>query len=324
MAKADSEKRIWMLQRMTESKMFEEKLAGLMMSGQIDTFYLAARGQEASSAALGAHFRKDDAIFTSYRGLTDQLCKGLQVEKIFAEIYGHVDGYCQGRGGPMHYMDWSVHTCASGVVGGGIPVAVGFGFAMKYKGSDSIAAANFGDGATDHGTFHEAMNFASLFSLPVVFLCQNNLYGEATPQAQHQLKVDIAERAAAYDMPGVTVDGNDSDECYAVFSEAVARARGGGGPTFVEAKTYRLMGHFIGDPMTYMPADEVEAARLADPVPAYRQRLIGEGVVSSDDVDAFEKAFAERLDKAVETAKGGSFPSLDTLTDYVYADNAYF
>lgn len=280
MAKPDAERRIWMWRKMTEAKMFEERLASLMMSGQLETFYLAQRGQESSSAALGACLRKDDATVTTYRGLADQLAKGVDMTDILCEIYGRETGICKGRGGAMHYMDWDVHTFATGIVGGGIPVAVGLAFAAKYKGTDGIAACIFGDGASDQGTFHEALNCASLWELPCVFVCQNNLYGEATPQPQHQKKVNVSERAAAYDMPGVTVDGNDADACYDVISEAVARARSGGGPALIEAKTYRLMGHFIGDPMVYMPPDEVAEARANDPVPRYRQRLIDQAVLS--------------------------------------------
>jgi TPP-dependent pyruvate/acetoin dehydrogenase alpha subunit len=323
MASPDTGQRVWMYRLMTQAKMFEERLAMLMMSGQLETFYLAQRGQEASSAALGACLRPEDATVTTYRGLADQLAKGVDLADILAEIFGRDTGICKGRGGAMHYMDWKVRTFATGVVGGGIPVSIGLAFAARYRGSDAIAACVFGDGATDHGTFHEALNCASLWSLPAVFLCQNNLYGEATPQRDHQKKVNIAERAAAYDMPGVTVDGNDPDAAYDVLSEAVARARSGGGPTLVEAKTYRLMGHFIGDPMVYMPADEVADARTADPVPRYRQRLIDEGVLSEGDAAAFEEDVARRLDDAVEKAKAAPYPELDTITHYVYADNAY-
>jgi TPP-dependent pyruvate/acetoin dehydrogenase alpha subunit len=324
MAKPDAERRIWMYRKMTEAKMFEERLAELMMSGQLETFYLAQRGQESSSVAIGACLRKDDATVTTYRGLADQLAKGVDPELILAEIYGRDDGICRGRGGAMHYMDWDVHTFATGVVGGGIPISIGLAFAAKYKETDAIAACIFGDGATDHGTFHESLNCASLWELPVVFVCQNNRYGEATAQAQHQKKEHVAERAAAYDMPGITVDGNDADACYEVISEAIERARSGAGPTLVEAKTYRLMGHFIGDPMVYMPAEEVAEAKANDPVPQYRSRLIDEGVLSEGDAGAFEQEFAARLDRAVEKAKSASYPSLDTITDHVYADNAYF
>lgn len=324
MAQPTNDQRLWMWRTMTLSKMFEERLAMLMMSGQLETFYLAARGQECASVALNAHLRKDDAVVTTYRGCTDQLGKGVSPAQILAEIYGKDTGICRGRGGAMHYMDWDVHTFSTGIVGGGIPVSVGLAFAAKYKGTDAIAACTFGDGATDQGTFHEAMNMASLWELPLVFVCMNNLYGEATPQAMHQKKVNLSERAQAYDMPGVTVDGNDPDACFEVFSEAVARARAGKGPTLVEAKTYRLMGHFIGDPMVYMPAEEVQEAKRNDPVPRYRGRLIEQGVLSEGDAAAYEAEVKAQLDAAVADAKAAPAPSLDTLTDYVYAGNAYF
>ena len=324
MAEPSNEQRLWMWRKMTESKLFEERLAMLMMSGQLETFYLAQRGQECSSVALGANLRKDDSVVTTYRGCCDQLSKGVDPAAILAEIYGKETGICKGRGGAMHYMDWDLHTFATGVVGGGIPVSIGLAFAAKYKKTDAIAACIFGDGATDQGTFHESLNCASLWALPVVFLVQNNLYGEATPQAQHQKKVNLSERAQAYDMPGVTVDGNDADACFEVLAEAVARAREGRGPTLVEAKTYRLMGHFIGDPMVYMPAEEVVEAKKNDPVPRYRQQLIEQGVLSEGDAAAHEAAVKAMLDTAVEQAKAAPVPSLDTLTNHVYAANAYF
>ena len=323
MAQPTNDQRLWMWRKMTESKMFEERLAMLMMSGQLETFYLAQRGQECSSVALGAHLRKDDAMVTTYRGCADQLSKGVDPAAILAEIYGKETGICKGRGGAMHYMDWDLHTFATGIVGGGIPVSIGLAFAAKYKGTDAIATCTFGDGATDQGTFHESLNMASLWDLPIVFLCQNNLYGEATPQAQHQKKVNLAERAQSYEMPGVTVDGNDPEACFEVFAEAVARARAGKGPTLVEAKTYRLMGHFIGDPMVYMPAEEVLEAKRNDPVPRYRARLIEQGVLSEAAAAEYEAEVKAMLDVAVTDAKAAPAPSLDTLTDYVYAGNAY-
>lgn len=324
MAEHDPERRVWMLRRMTEAKLFEEQVATLMLTGRLETFYLAQRGQEASSAALGACLGPADSLVTTYRGLADQVAKGVAVEAVLAEIWGREDGICRGRGGAMHYMDWNARTFATGVVGGGIPIAVGLAFASRYKQDGTVVGCVFGDGATDHGTFHESLNCASLWALPLVFVCQNNLYGEATPQAQHQLKRDISERATAYDMAGVTVDGNDADVCLAAIDEAVARARSGGGPTLVEAKTYRLMGHFIGDPMQYMPPDEVAAHRERDPVPRYRERLIADGVLSEGDAAAFEEQVAARLAEAVRRAEQAAPPSPATLTDYVYADNAYF
>jgi pyruvate dehydrogenase E1 component alpha subunit len=324
MAEPDGERRLWMLRRMTEAKMFEEQVATLMLTGRLETFYLAQRGQEASSVALGACLEPADGVVTTYRGLADQLAKGVPVEGILAELWGRDAGVCKGRGGAMHYMDWKARTFATGVVGGGIPIAIGLAFAARYQEDGSVVGCVFGDGATDHGTFHESLNCASLWALPVVFVCQNNLYGEATPQAQHQLKRDISERAAAYDMPGVTVDGNDADACYDVIAAAVERARSGGGPTLVEAKTYRLMGHFVGDPMQYMPPDEVAEHRERDPVPRYRERLIAEGLLSEADAAAFEERFAARLTEAVRSAEAAASPSLETLTDHVYAGNAYF
>jgi TPP-dependent pyruvate/acetoin dehydrogenase alpha subunit len=319
MSLPDADTRVGMYRKMTEAKMFEERAGSLMMSGQLETFYLAQRGQEASSAALGACLRPTDSLVTTYRGLADQVSKGVQFEGILAELWGKETGICKGRGGAMHYMDWSARTFATGVVGGGIPVSLGLAFAEKYRGTDGVAACVFGDGATNQGTFHESMNFASVFKLPLIFLCQNNLYGEATPLALHMPVDQISERAASYGMPGITVDGNDPDASYEVISEAVDRARSGGGPTLIEAMTFRLMGHFVGDPMVYMPSGEAASRRAQDPVPIYRNKLVDEGLLSDADANDFEKGMSERLDRAVAAAKAAPYPSVETLTDYVYA-----
>ena len=304
--------------------MFEERVAALLMTGELEAFWLAQRGQECSSVALGACLKDEDYLFTTYRGLTDQLAKGIDLYPVLAELYGHEDGYCKGLGGAMHYMDWSRRTLSTGCVGGGIPISVGLAFAQKYNETGAIVGCVFGDGATDQGLFHEGMNCASLWELPIVFLCQNNLYGEATPQALHQKKVNLSERAAAYDMPGIGVDGNDPDASYDVVSDAVDRARSGGGPTFIEAKTYRLLGHFVGDPMTYMPADELAEYKRNDPVPRYRQLLIDEGVLVEEEAITLEKEFGERLEEMVERAKQGSPAAPDIVTQFVYAQGEYF
>ncbi len=318
MTKASAETKVTMYRTMLEAKLFEERVGSLMMSGQLETFYLAQRGQEASSAALGACLRRTDSLVTTYRGLADQVAKGVPVEAILAEIWGKETGICKGRGGAMHYMDWAVRTYATGVVGGGLPIALGLAFAEQYRHTDGVAACVFGDGATNQGTFHESMNFAAIFRLPLVFLCQNNLYGEATPIAQSTPIERISQRAVAYGMPGVTVDGNDPEASYEVISHAVGRARAGEGPTLIEANTFRLMGHFIGDPMVYMPSGEVERHRAMDPVPIYRKKLIDDGVMKELDAAQYEQEIVLRLDEAVTAAREAPYPGIDTLNDYVY------
>jgi len=321
---ADNKRRISMYRKMAEAKLFEEELHALLTSGQLDAHFFFQRGQEAIAIATGASLRKDDYLVTNYRTLADQVGKGVDLYKVLAEIYGHEDGYCRGRGGTMHYMDWSLHTLSTGIIGGGMVIAVGLGMAAKYSGSDAVVVSVFGEGATNHGSFHEAMNLASLWDSPVIFVCQNNGYAEMTAQRDHQKKVNVAERASAYDIPGQTVDGNDPDICYEAISSAVARARAGLGPTFVEAKTYRFLGHVIGDPMLYMPPGELADRRQKDPVPQYRARLLHDGTASPNELDAIDREIRESITRIFEKAITGREAPLTTLTNYVYADNSYF
>jgi pyruvate dehydrogenase E1 component alpha subunit len=207
----------------------------------------------------------------------------------------------------------------TGVVGGGIPIANGLALASKLKGDGRVTVVNFGDGATNIGAFHEALNLAQLWKLPVVFVCQNNRYGEHTAIADHMVNTRVADRAAGYGMVGVTVDGNDPLAMYGAAAEAINRAREGDGPTLIEAMTYRFFGHFVGDASDYMPTDEYQMALTADPVPAFRARLIADGHVSEDELAALEKRIEGELDEAAEFAKSSPFPDLAEIGRDVYA-----
>jgi pyruvate dehydrogenase E1 component alpha subunit len=300
----------------------DERIRGLLMQGKALITYYSPRGQEAIPAAVSAALRIDDYLATNYRGMHDTIAKGAPLAEVLAEILGKATGTCKGKGGIMHLTDpASGVMVTSGVVGAGLPIANGMALGSKLKGEDRVTVCNFGDGATNIGAFHESLNLAAVWRLPVVFVCQNNEYGEFTPRMDSMNIKRISDRADAYVMVGETVDGNDPDEVYRAAVTAVARARAGDGPTLIEATTYRFMGHIFGlDQMAYMPREEYEAAVAADPVPAYRARLIGEGVLDEDTMAALEAEVKAEVDVAVTFALDSPVPDVaQSLTD-VFAE----
>jgi acetoin:2,6-dichlorophenolindophenol oxidoreductase subunit alpha len=309
-----------MFETMTRIKRCDERFRSMIGSGQIVVTYYSPRGQEVIPAAFSAILRPDDYVVTTYRGLHDHLAKGVTLRDLWAEFLGRGAGTCKGKGGPMHITDPRVGLMVtSGIVGGGLPIANGFGLAARLGGTDQVTVVNFGDGATNIGAFHEALNLASVWKLPVIFVCQNNLYAEHTSYADATSAAHVGDRAAAYAMPGVTVDGNDPVAMYEAASSAVSRARAGEGPTLLEAVTYRLNGHVVGDRMEYMPADERDAAAAADPVPVFRQWLLDNGHFDEAALSAVEQAVDDELEDAVAYALACDPPALSELGTDVYA-----
>ncbi len=274
-------------------KLCDERFRSLLTSGQIQLIYYSPRGQECISAGYSVHLRPDDYVVATYRGLHDHLAKGVPLKELWAEFLGRATGTCKGKGGPMHITHpESGLMVTTGIVGSGIPIANGFALASQLSGTDQVTVVNFGDGASNIGAFHEGLNMAGVWKLPVIFVCQNNLYGEHTPMAMSTPIERISDRAASYGMVGVTVDGNDPVAMCQAAEEAVARARAGEGPTLIEAVTYRFWGHLMGDAMEYMPKEERQAAMDADPVPRYRQWLIDNGHATDDELTALESGIA--------------------------------
>jgi len=300
-------------------KASDERYRALMRSGAVGGMYYSPRGQEFAAAAVAAHLRIDDQVVTTYRGLHDQIAKGVPLRDLWAEYLGRAAGTCGGKGGPMHVTS-PAHglMLTTGVVGSGLPIATGLALAAQLQGSDRVIVVNFGDGASNIGAFHESLNLASLWSLPVVFVCQNNLYAEYTPLDGGTTVTRIAQRAASYSMPGVTVDGNDPVELWGAAGEAVARARSGQGPTLLEALTYRFCGHIMGDQQAYIPAEELAAAIAADPVPRFRARLVESGVLTEDAAAAIEQEASDEVADAAQFALGAPEPEADQLTTDVY------
>ncbi|MGO8859177.1 MAG: thiamine pyrophosphate-dependent dehydrogenase E1 component subunit alpha [Acidimicrobiales bacterium] len=316
---ADVQRRLYEL--MVLMKAADDRLSKGIASGELLCVYWPPRGQEAIAAAVGVCLRTDDQLVTTYRGLHDLIGKGVPLVEIYGEMLGRSVGASRGKGGTMHIArPESGVAMSTGIVGAGPPVAVGLAMAAQRKGSDRVTVVCFGDGATNTGSFHEAANMAALWDLPVVLLCQNNLYGEMTP-VEHTMKVKtIADRAQAYGMPGVRVDGNDPLAMVAAVEEAVERARDGAGPTLLDCVTFRFKGHYFGDPMAYIPAEQMAAAELADPVPTFRAKLASTGVCSEEELEQIDKGAVAAVEEALAAVLAAPPASDDELTRDVYAD----
>ncbi len=300
---------------------FELRAIAERRAGLIPGFIHSCVGQEATAAGACAALGPDDVITSTHRGHGHLVAKGGEPKFMMAELAARTDGYCGGKGGSLHMTDFNLGILgANGIVGGGIPIAVGAGLAFQQKREPRVALAFFGDGATNEGAFHEALNLAGLWKLPVIFFCENNLYGEGTPQDKQAPVADLAIRASSYAMPGITVDGNDVLAVYEATVAAVERARAGGGPTFIEGKTYRQRGHYEGDPMVYRSKEEMEAWKRRDPVVAFRARLLAEAGIPEADVVAVAQAVQAALDEAVAFAAASPKPAPETALAGVYGE----
>ena len=287
----------------------DERIRRGLSAGEFAFTYWPATGQEAVAAALGTVLENDDQLVSTYRGLHDQVAKGVPLGPLVAEILTRRTGVNAGKGGAMHISHPpSGLVLSTGIVGSGLPIAVGVGLAAPVRGSRQVTVASFGDGATGTGSFHEAVNLAALWNIPIVFVCQNNRYAEMTPTAEAQPVTSVADRAAGYGIPGEQVDGNDPDAVHRSLAAAVARARSGGGPTLLECMTYRLWGHYFGDPMRYIPKEELEAARQAEPVGRYRARLIADGVLDDAGADDIDRSAGDEVESAFAAALAAALP----------------
>jgi TPP-dependent pyruvate/acetoin dehydrogenase alpha subunit len=306
--------------RMALIQRSDDKFRAVIKSGKIVAPYYSPRGQEAIPAAVSVNLTNDDYICTIYRGIHDMLAKGVPSRLLWAEIAGKATGTCKGKGGPMHITHpESGVMVTTGIVGSSMPIANGLALAAQIRGEKRVAIAYFGDGASNIGAFHESLNMASVWKLPVVFVCQNNGYGEHTRYELATSAKNISDRAIGYQMPGVTIDGNDPLAVYAAAREAVARARSGQGPTLIEAKTFRFHGHVFGDADAYMEKGEKEAAMARDPVPRFRSWLV-EGGVADSELVALEAAIDREIEEAVAFALESPVPDLSELHTDVLAE----
>ncbi len=317
-AHPDVQRRLYAL--MVLMKAADDRLSTGIGTGEFMCVYWPSRGQEAVAAAMGVTLRPDDQLVTTYRGLHDLIGKGVPLEEIYGEMMGRTVGAGRGKGGTMHIANPARGVMLStGIVGAGSPVAVGLAMAAQRRGLDRVTAVSFGDGATNTGSFHEAANMAALWNLPIVFVCQNNLYAEMTPTSDTMKLEHVADRAAGYGMPGVRVDGNDPLAVTAALDDALRTARGGGGPTFLECVTFRFRGHYFGDRMPYIPKDQLAAAMAADPVPRFRDHLAETGVCSADELDHIDHDAVATVEAALSAVMSADSPSVAELDQDVYA-----
>jgi len=292
----------------------------MLKSGRIVMPYYSPRGQEIIPAAVSVNLSNDDYITTIYRGTHDMLAKGVPPKLLWAELAGKVTGTCKGKGGPMHITHPETGCMVTtGIVGASMPIACGLALAAQVRGESRVTIANFGDGATNIGAFHESLNLAAVWKLPVVFVCQNNLFAEHTALADGTAVTDIAKRAVSYNIPGVSVNGNDAVEMYTAAKTAIDRARAGQGPTLLEARTFRFNGHVYGDDSHYIPKDQYAAALAVDPVPAYRNWLLEQGHASAAALEAIDAEIDAELAAAIDFATSSPVPGIAELKRDVYA-----
>ncbi len=305
--------------RMAMIREFELRAINERRSGLIPGFIHSCVGQEATAVGACAALRPDDVITSTHRGHGHLLAKGGQPKYMMAELAARRTGYCGGKGGSLHMTDFDLGILgANGIVAGGIPVASGAALAFQMRGEERVALAFFGDGAVNEGAFHEAANLAGLWKLPLIFFCENNLYGEGTPQRKQAPVADLSIRAEGYNFPGVIVDGNDVLAVYEATKTAVQRARAGQGPTFIEGKTYRFRGHYEGDPMVYRSKAELESWRQRDPISCLRARLIEAAVAGEAELQAIETQVQAVLDEAVQFAVASPQPEPESALEGVY------
>lgn len=315
----DGPTQIAIYRKMALLKINDEKTRKCISTGRLVMSFYSYRGQEVIPSALAVNLRDTDYLCTIYRGIHDMLAKGMPLNDLWAEVAGRETGTCKGKGGPMHltYPKKGIMV-TTGIVGSSMPIANGLGWGAQLQGTDDVSVATFGDGAANIGAFHEALNLAAVWKLPVIFICQNNRYSEHTAYKTVTPIERISDRAASYGIPGVHVDGNDPIAMYAACAEAVARARAGEGPTLIEAITFRFNGHVFGDPAGYIPKEELQAAMEADPVPRFRAKLIAEGLATEEELAAIEAECDAQIESAIEFALNSPFPGLEELSSDVY------
>ncbi len=306
---------------MKKIREFELRAIRERRNGLIPGFIHSCVGQEATAVGACQSLSRADVITSTHRGHGHLIAKGGDPKYMMAELAARSAGYCLGRGGSLHISDFELGILgANGIVGGGFPAAVGAGLAFKMRKEERVSLTFFGDGAINQGTFHESANMAGLWELPVIFFCENNLYGEGTPQHKQAPIQDLALRAESYGFPGVSVDGNDVLAVYEAAVKARKRALDGKGPTLIEAKTYRYRGHYEGDPMVYRPEGELEEWKERDAIDTFRAYLLKEDLVPESDLNEIDQELQQELDEAVEFAAAAPQPTKEEALQGVYDD----
>jgi TPP-dependent pyruvate/acetoin dehydrogenase alpha subunit len=315
----ESEFLLGLYRGMVRIRQFEERVKYLFLEGVMPGTIHQYQGQEAIAVGVCAALREGDVITSTHRPHGHALARGLTVEALLHELFGKATGCCRGKGGSMHVGDLEKGMLpAIAIVGGGVPIATGMGLAFRMRKEARVAVAFSGDGAVNEGAFHEGVNMGAIWQLPVVYVIENNLYSASTPIAQMVRVKHLAERAAAYGIPGVTIDGNDVVEVYETAREAVERARGGGGPTMVEAVTYRITGHSRRDPCNYQPEEERKRALEREPVRRFGERLVKEGVAGEERLAAIRAEVDEEIEAAVRSAMAAPDPRPEMALEDVF------
>jgi pyruvate dehydrogenase E1 component alpha subunit len=314
------EKLVGMHRKMLEIRFFEEKVFELYGQNLVPGTIHLYLGEEAVAVGVCSTLRKGDYITSTHRGHGHCIAKGAELKRTMAEILGKKTGYCKGKGGSMHIADFSIGMLgATAVVGAGLPIAVGASLSVKLRKTDQVVACFFGEGASNQGTFHESINMASIWKLPVIFVCENNLYAMGTRQSTVMAIENVADRAVAYGIPGVVVDGNDVLAVYEATQKAVERARKGEGPTLIECKTYRHKGHSRVDPAKYRPKEEVEEWLAKDPIKRFKEKLLQTNTLTESEIQQIEKEVSDEIEEAVKFAMESPYPAPEEALEDVYA-----
>jgi TPP-dependent pyruvate/acetoin dehydrogenase alpha subunit len=326
---ASKKEQLEMHRQMVRIRIFEETIQKIYMEGKTPAFDIAAgpvpgemhlaAGQEPVAAGVCIHLRQSDAITATHRPHHVALAHGMDMKKLAAEIFGKETGLGHGKGGHMHLFDPVTHFGCSGIIGEGMPTAVGHALAFKKQGRDDIAVSFFGEGAANQGAFHESLNLAALWKLGVVFVCEDNAWAISVPKATATAIANNSDRAAAYGIPGVLIPDNDPEAIFEAAGEAIARARAGKGPTLIEVKTDRLLGHFEGDPQLYRTKDEMERLQTRDALKHYEKQLIKAGTLTTESAEKVWKAAGSEVDAAVEFARQSSYPEPEAALLHVFA-----
>ncbi|MBG9820906.1 acetoin:2,6-dichlorophenolindophenol oxidoreductase subunit alpha [Bacillus safensis] len=314
------EKAIWMYQKMQEIRQFEDRVHALFTKGILPGFVHLYAGEEAVAVGVCAHLNEKDSITSTHRGHGHCIAKGCDLKGMMAEIYGKATGLCKGKGGSMHIADFDKGMLgANGIVGGGFPLACGAALTAKYKKTENVSVCFFGDGANNQGTFHEGINLAAIWKLPVIFIAENNGYGEATPFSYASSCKSIVDRAAGYDIPGIQVDGKDVMAVYQAAEQAIERAKNGEGPTLIECMTYRNYGHFEGDAQRYKTNQEkTEHQEERDAITLFKNELIKQQLLTNGELSNIETAVTEAIDEAVQFSQESEYPDQTELLTDVY------
>ncbi len=315
------EKMVDMYTIMNKIRMFEIRVSELFAAGKIPGFVHLYAGEEAVATGVCANLRNSDYITSTHRGHGHLIAKGGDIKFMMAEVLGRKTGYCKGKGGSMHIADRDLGILgANGIVGAGPPLATGAALACQYLGTDSVAVCFFGDGASNQGTTHEAMNLATCWKLPVVFIAENNMYGISSCTINSMCVPNIADRAGAYDMPGIVVDGNDVMAVCEAAGEAIKRARQGQGPSLIECKTYRHRGHFEGDPCVYRRKEELEEWKEKDPIPRFEKKLVDLGILSPAKAEEVKTSIQNQIADAERFGEQSPYPDPSELTFDLYTE----